>query len=171
MADTGDTAEQPAGQQAARFRVEPGSLKARLAQELRAAMKGQEKVRLSALRMLFAAVTNREVELARPLTDDEFVQVATREVKRRREAIEAFAAAGREDRAATERQEQEVLEAYVPAGLSDEETRSLIEEAISSTGATGPGDMGKVMSFVMGKAKGRADGKAVQAQVRARLGG
>jgi uncharacterized protein len=123
------------------------------------------------LRMLSAAVTNREVEVGHPLTDEEFLQVATREVKRRKEAAEAFAAAGRQDRASTEREEQQVLEAYLPAGLSEEETESLIGEAISATGATGPGDMGKVMGYVMGKAAGRVDGKAVQAEVRSRLGG
>jgi uncharacterized protein YqeY len=171
VADTDDTAEPVVSEQPARYRVVPGSLKARLVEEQRAALKAGEKIRLSALRMLSAAVTNREVEVARPLTDEEFVQVATREVKRRKEAVEAFSAAGREDRAATEREEQQVLEAYVPAGLSEEELGSLIEEAIAATGAVGPGDLGKVMSYVMGKAQGRADGKAVQAEVRSRLGG
>jgi uncharacterized protein YqeY len=153
-----------------RHHIPPGSLKARLADEQRAALKAGEKVRLSALRMLSAAVTNREVEVGRPLSDEEFVEVATREVKRRKESIEAFSSAGREERAATEREEQQVLEAFIPAGLSDDEVRSLIDEAIEATGASGPGDLGKVMSFVMGRAKGRVDGKAVQAEVRARLG-
>jgi uncharacterized protein len=156
--------------QPSRYQVPPGSLKARLVEEQRAAMKAREKVRLSALRMLSAAVTNREVEVGHPLTDQEFVQVAAREVKRRKEAAEAFAAAGRDERAATEREEQQVLETYLPAGLSEEEIASLIDEAISVTGATGPGDMGKVMGYVMGKASGRVDGKAVQALVRGRLG-
>jgi uncharacterized protein YqeY len=146
-------------------------LKARLVLEQRAALKSGQKVRLSALRMLSAAVTNREVEVGRPLTDEEFVEAATREVKRRKEAVEAFAGAGRHDRADTEQEEQRVLEEFVPAGLSDAEAESLIDEAISATGAAGPGDLGKVMGYVIGKAKGRVDGKAVQAQVRARLGG
>jgi uncharacterized protein YqeY len=107
----------------------------------------------------------------RPLTDDEFVEVATREVKKRKEAVEAFAGAGREDRAAIEREEQEILEAYLPAGLTDVEVDSLIEQAVAATGATGPGDLGPVMRLVMAEAKGRADGQAVQAKVRARLGG
>jgi uncharacterized protein YqeY len=151
--------------------VETGSLKERLGEEMRAAMKAREKVRLSALRMLTAAVKNREVELGHALSGDEFVEVAGREVKRRKEAIEAFENAGRADRAQTEREEQEVLEAYLPAGLSEAEVDALIDEAIGSTGATLPGDMGKVMGYVMGKAKGRVDGKAVQAKVRERLGG
>jgi uncharacterized protein len=152
-------------------RVEAGSLKERLAEEMRAAMKGREKVRLSALRMLTASVKNREVELGHALTDDELVEVAGREVKRRREAVEAYEQAGRADRARTEREEQEVLEAYLPAGLSEAEVDGLIEEAFAATGAAAPGDMGKVMGYVMGKAKGRVDGKAVQAKVRERLAG
>jgi uncharacterized protein len=154
-----------------RHEVPPGSLKARLRNEMTEAMKAGQKVRLSALRMLSAAVTNRETEVMRPLTDDEFVEVATREVKKRREAVEAFAGAGRDDRAATEREEQLVLEAYLPAGLTDDEVDSLIERAVASTGATGPGDLGAVMRLVMAEAKGRTDGQAVQAKVRARLGG
>lgn len=169
MADAEDppaTAERPS-----RHHVPPGSLKARLIEEQRAALKSGQKVRLSALRMLSAAVTNREVEAGRPLTDPEFVEVATREVKRRKEAAEAFAGGGRLDRADTERQEQRVLEEFVPAGMSEAEAEALVDEAISATGATGLGDLGKVMSYVMGKAKGRVDGKAVQSRVRARLGG
>ena len=148
---------------------EGGSLKERLAQEMRQAMKNREKTRLGALRLLTAAVKNREVELGHELSDDEFVEIATREVKRRREAIEAYENAGREDRAATEREEQGVLESYLPEGLSEEELGALIDEAMSATGAASPGDLGKVMGFVMGKAKGRVDGKAVQARVRERL--
>src|SRR2546422_3134376 len=171
MADLEDSAEPSATGQPSRYHVPPGSLKARLVEEQRAALKSGKKIRLSALRMLSAAVTNREVEVGRPLTDEEFVEVATREVKRRKEAVEAFAAAGRQERAATEQEEQQVLETYLPAGLSEDEVASLIEEALSVTGAAGPGDLGKVMGYVMGKAKGRVDGKAVQARVRARLGG
>lgn len=170
MASEDSSGEAPAAGEARRYEVPPGSLKARLAQDLRAALKAGQKTRLSTLRLLSAAVTNREVELGHPVTDDEFVGVATREVKRRREAIEAYTAAGREDRAATEREEQEVLESYLPAGLSEREVDELIEEALVSTGAAGPGDLGKVMGFVMARAKGRVDGKLVQARVRSRLG-
>lgn len=145
------------------------SLKERLSTEMRQALKAGEKVRLSALRLLAASVKNREVELRHELSDDEFVDVATREVKRRAEAIEAYDAAGRPDRAATEREEMEVLRAYVPEQLSEAEVDALIDDAIASTGASGPGDMGKVMGVVMGAAKGRTDGRAVQEKVRARL--
>jgi uncharacterized protein YqeY len=146
------------------------SLKERLARELRDAMKARERVRLIAIRLLTASVRNREVEVGHPLSDEEFQEVARREVKRRREAIEAYEKAGRSDRADQEREEQAVLEAYLPAGLSEEEVSALISEAIAATNASGPGDMGKVMGYIMGKAKGRADGRAVQEEVRRRLG-
>ncbi len=148
---------------------ERATLKDRLATEMRTAMKERDAVRLATLRLLTAAVKNREVELRHPLSDEEFVEVATREVKRRREAIEAYEKAGREDRASTERAEQQVLESYLPEALSEEELDALIEEGFQATGATGAGDLGKVMGYVMGKAKGRVDGKAVQARVRDRL--
>jgi uncharacterized protein len=146
------------------------SLKQRLAQDLRAAMKAQEKTRLGALRLLTAAVRNREVELRHELSDEEFEEVATREVKRRREAIEAYERAGRPDRVQVEAEEQRAIEAYLPAALSEEEVDAVIEEAIAATGATGPGDLGRVMGTVMGRVKGRADGRVVQQRVRARLG-
>ena len=170
MASEDKSGEDSLSGEPSRYQVPAGSLKARLAQDMRAALKAGEKVRLSTLRLLSAAVTNREVELGHPVTDEEFVGVANRELKRRREAIEAYTAVGREDRAATERQEQHVLEAYLPAGLSEQEVDALIEEAVAATGAAGPGDLGKVMGLVMAKAKGRVDGKLVQVRVRSRLG-
>jgi uncharacterized protein YqeY len=145
------------------------TLKERLAGEMREAMKARQAVRLSALRLLSASVKNREVELRHSLSDEEFVEVAIREVKRRKEAIEAYESAGRDDRAEREREEQRVLEAYLPAALSDDEVNALIEEAVAGTGAAGPGDMGKVMGQVMAKARGRVDGRAVQEKVRTRL--
>ncbi len=146
-----------------------GPLKERLASEMREALKARESVRLGALRMLSAAVKNREVEVGHALSDPEFQEVATREVKRRKEAVEAYSAAGREDRAQREREEQGVLEAYLPASLTEAEVDALIGEAVAARGAAGPGDLGKVMSFIMGRAKGRIDGKAAQAKVRAKL--
>jgi uncharacterized protein len=146
------------------------SLKERLAGEMREALKSGQKVRLAALRLLLASVKNREVELRREVSDDEFREVAGREVKRRVEAIEAYESAGREDLAAREREEREVLRAYLPEQISVEQVDALIEEAIASTGATSAREMGKVMGFVMSRAKGRVDGSAVQARVRERLG-
>ena len=146
------------------------SMKERLADETKDALRSGQKLRLSTLRLLSAAVKNREVEVRHALDDDEFVEVAGQEAKRRRDAIEAYEKAGREDRAATEREELEVLQAYLPAALSDQEIDALVDRAIEETGASGPGDMGKVMGVVMAHAKGRADGRAVQARVRDRLG-
>jgi uncharacterized protein YqeY len=146
-------------------------LKARLSGEMKEALKGGEKVRLSALRLLAASVKNREVELRRDVTEAEFLEVVAREVKRRKEAADAYEKAGREDLLDRERQEQAALETYLPAGLSDREVEALVEEAIASTGASGPGDLGKVMAHVMARAKGRVDGTIVNALVRDRLGG
>lgn len=148
----------------------PSGLKDRLAAEMIEALKARQKVRLGALRLLSASVKNREVELRRTLSDDEFLEVVAREVKRRKEAAEAFDAGGRPERSATEREEQRVLEGYLPAALTDPEVEALIEEAVAATGASGPGDMGKVMGVVMAKARGRVDGRVVNEKVRARLG-
>ena len=146
-------------------------LKERLAEDMRAALKAGEKIKLGALRLLSASVKNREVELRRPVDDREFVEVAVKEVKRRKEAIEASRGAGRDDLVAKESEEQRVLETYLPAALSEEELSALIEEAVAATDAGGPADLGKVMGHVMGKARGRVDGKLVQERVRERLSG
>ena len=146
------------------------SLKERLSEETKDALRGGEKVRLATLRLLSAAVKNKEVEVGHELDDDEFVQVAQKEAKQRRESIEAYEKGGREDLASREREELEVLGAYIPAGLSDQDLNAIVEETVMAVGATGPGDLGKVMGVVMAKVKGRADGREVQAKVRARLG-
>ena len=146
------------------------NLKARLRAEMTAAMKASDKVELGALRMLAAAVTNREKEVLHELDDDEVREVAAREVKRRNESIEAFEKGGRADLVEKETAEREILKAYAPAQLSEAEVDALIDEAIATTGASSPQELGKVMGIVMGKAKGKVDGSLVQAKVRARLG-
>jgi len=146
------------------------SLKQRLSQERTEALRGGDKVRLATLRLLSAAVKNREVELGHDLDDEEFVQVAQREAKQRRESMEAFDRGGRSDLVAREREELDVLRGYLPPELSAGEIDAIVEKTIASTGASGPGDMGKVMGAVMAEVGGRADGKDVQARVRARLG-
>jgi hypothetical protein len=151
--------------------VSEPTLKARLRSEMTAALKAGDKVRLSALRMLTAAVTNREKEVLHELSDDEVREVAAREVKRRNESIEAFEKGGRSDLVDRETAEREVLKAYAPEQLSETEVDALIDEAITATGASSPREMGKVMGVVMGKAKGKVDGTVVQAKVRSRLGG
>jgi uncharacterized protein YqeY len=146
------------------------SLKTRLQTEMREALRSGEKVRLGALRMLSAGITNREKELRHELSDDQVREVAAREVKRRSESIEAFAKGGRQDLVDKETAERDVLAAYAPERLSEAEVDALVEEAIAETGATSMREMGKVMGAVMARAKGRVDGNVVQAKVRDRLG-
>ena len=147
------------------------TLKTQVHEQMTAALRGGDKVRLGALRMLSAAITNREKEVLHELDDDEVREVAAKEVKRRAESIEAFESAGRTELADKERAEREVLQPFAPEQLSDAEVDALIDGAISSTGATSMGDMGKVMGAVMATAKGKADGSVVQAKVRERLSG
>jgi uncharacterized protein YqeY len=148
-----------------------GSLKAQLRDDITSAMKSGERVRLGALRMLSAAITNREKDVLHDLSDDEIRDVAGKEVKKRSESIEAFDGAGRTELADKERAEREILAAYAPAQLDEAAVDALVDQAIAETGATSPQDLGKVMGLVMGKAQGRVDGKAVQQKVRTRLGG
>jgi hypothetical protein len=146
------------------------TLKEQLRSEITASLKAGDKLRLSALRLLLAAVTNREKEVLHELDDDEVREVAGKEVKKRTESIEAFERAGRHELADKERAEREVIVGYAPEQLGTAELDALIDEAFAATGASSPGDLGKVMGFVMGRAKGRVDGAVVQEKVRARLG-
>ncbi|HZD78633.1 MAG TPA: GatB/YqeY domain-containing protein [Actinomycetota bacterium] len=146
------------------------SLKDRIRQDMTAAMKAGDRLRLGALRMLSTAITNREKEVLHELSDDEVRQVAAREVKRRNESIEAFQKGGRADLVEKESAEREMLAPYAPEQLSEQELDALIDEVVEATGASGPRDLGKVMGQVMGRAKGRVDGSRVQAKVRGRLG-
>ena len=148
-----------------------GEIAERLSAQIKEAIKSGDRARLQTVRLLATSVRNREVELGRDLTEDDLVEVATREMKRRKEAAEAYDRAGRAELAERERAERGILEAYVPEQLSEDEVRAAIEEAVASTGATGPGDMGKVMGQVMGRLKGRVDGGEVNRLVRERLAG
>ena len=148
------------------------ALKTKVTEEMKAALKAGDKVRLGALRLFLAAIKNKEVEgsQARQLSDDEVREIAAKEVKKRTESIEAFDAAGRTELADKERAEREVLAAYAPEQLSEAEVDALIDEALTASGASSPAEMGKVMGLVMGRARGRVDGNAVQRKVRGRLG-
>lgn len=148
-------------------------LKERLRADLNAAMRARDQVRLRTLRMALTSITNEEVAgpAARDLTDDEIVKVLTREARKRREAAEAFSAAGRDGQAAAERAEGEVLAGYLPAQLSDDELVALVAAAIAETGASGLPGMGLVMKTVTPRVAGRADGARVAAEVRRRLSG
>jgi uncharacterized protein YqeY len=146
-------------------------LKEKLQTDLSAAMKARDEVRTRTLRMALTAVTNEEVagKQARELSDDEVVKVLQREAKKRREAAEAFAEAGRAEQAEAERQEGVVLDEYLPAQLSDEELTALVAGAIAEVGAEGPRAMGQVMKAVTPKVAGRADGRRVSAEVKRQL--
>ena len=146
-------------------------LKERLRADLNTAMRARDQVRMRTLRMALSSITTEEVAgtSARVLTDEEVMKVLTREAKKRREAAEAFGAAGRDDQAAAERAEGEVLAGYLPAQLSDEELSALVDEAIADTGASGMAGMGQVMKTVTPKVAGRADGARVAAEVRRQL--
>jgi uncharacterized protein YqeY len=147
------------------------TLKERLGAEITAALRSGEKVRLGALRMLSAAITNREKEIRHELSDDEVRDVAAKETKKRGESIEAFEGAGRLELAEKEREEREAIAGYAPEPMSGPELDALVEEAIAATGATSEKEFGAVMGYLMGKARGRADGKIAQEKVRARLRG
>ena len=147
------------------------TLKEQVHEQMTAALRAGDKVRLGALRMLSAAITNREKEVLHELDDDEVREVAAREVNKRAESIEAFESAGRTELADKERAEREVLQPFAPEQLSDAAVDALIDRAISSTGSSSMGDMGKVMGAVMATAKGKADGSVVQAKVKERLSG
>jgi uncharacterized protein len=146
-------------------------LKQRLRADLNAAMRARDQVRMRTLRMALTSITNEEVAgtSARDLTDHEIVRVLTREAKKRKEAAEAFSAAGRDDQAAAERAEGDVLAGYLPAQLSDDELAALVVTAITETGASGMAAMGQVMKAVTPRVAGRADGARVAAEVRRRL--
>jgi uncharacterized protein YqeY len=140
--------------------------------DIAAAMKARDASRLSALRMLKAAVMNKGVEKGRDLDDAEVLQVVASLVKQRRDSIEQFSKAGRNDLVEKETAELNILQAYLPAGATPEEINAAVAEAIAETGASSPKDMGKVMKAVMPKLAGKnADGKAVNEAVRRTLGG
>jgi hypothetical protein len=147
------------------------TLKAQVHEQMTAALRAGEKVRLGALRMLASSITNREKEVMRELSDDEVREVAGKEVKRRTESIEAFESAGRTELAEKERAEREVLQPFAPEQLSDAEVDALIDDAMSATGAASMQEMGKVMGAVMASAQGKVDGSVVQQKVRERLAG
>lgn len=147
------------------------TLKERVHEQMTAALRAGDKLRLGALRMLAAAITNREKEVLHELSDDEVREVAGKEVKKRSESIEAFGSAGRTELAEKERAEREILQPFAPEQLSDAEVDALIDEAISSTEASSIKEMGAVMGAVMASAKGKVDGSLVQRKVRERLGG
>lgn len=141
-------------------------LKEKIQEQLKEAMKSKDKARLRTLRMVIAALKNFEVEKMGEATDEEVIQIIQKEVKKRKEAIEEYKKAGREDLAQSEREELEILMEYLPKQLTEDEIRSLALEVIKEVGASSLKDLGKVMKVIMPKVKGRADGKVVNRIVR-----
>ena len=147
------------------------TLRQRLKAEITTAMRSGAALRRDTLRMAENAIYNAEKRDRRTYDDDETAAVIAREVKTRRESVEAFRAGGREDLAAKEEAEIEILAAFLPAQLGDAELATLIEDAIAATGASSPRDMGKVMGFLAPKTRGRADGRRLSEAVTRRLAG
>lgn len=145
------------------------ALKTKLHDDMTAALRARDELALSTLRMVLAAVQTEEVSgrQSRELSDDQVLQVLTREGKKRREAADAFAQAGREELAAKERAEGEVIAAYLPAQLSDDELREVVAEALGTSGAD---QMGAAMKAANAAVAGRAEGGRVAAEVRHQLG-
>jgi uncharacterized protein len=148
-------------------------LKERIRADLTTSMKARDEVRTRTLRMVLTEISKEEVSgsASRELNEEEIMRVLSREAKRRREAAEAFKGAGRDDQAAAELAEGDVLATYLPAQLGDDELTSLVAAAIADTSAASPGDMGRVMKAASPKVAGRAEGARVAAEVRRQLSG
>ncbi len=137
------------------------SLKERIQTDLTAAMRSRDALRRDVLRMATNSAYNLEKRQQKPLSEDELLGVLSREVKTRRESVEAFRKGGREDLAAKEEAEIAILQEFLPKALSEEEIRSLVDQAVAATGASSARDMGKVMGWLAPRTRGRADGKPV----------
>jgi len=147
------------------------SLKSQIVEDMKTAMRAKDAARLSTIRMLLAAIKQREVDERIELTDADVLTIIDKMIKQRRDSITQFEAGKREDLAAIERGEVALLEGYMPARLADAEIDVLIAEAIASAGASGIAGMGKVMALLKPKLAGRADMGAVSARIKAKLAG
>jgi uncharacterized protein len=145
------------------------SLRDRIQTDITTAMRGGDALRRDVLRMASNAAYNVEKRNQHPLTDDEYLAVLTREVKTRRESIEAYTKGGRDDLATKEQAEIDILSEYLPQALTDNEVDALVEEGIAATGATSARDLGKVMGWLSPRTRGRADGKVVSGKVASAL--
>ncbi|MEK0313004.1 MULTISPECIES: GatB/YqeY domain-containing protein [unclassified Cohnella] len=133
----------------------------RLNEDMKQAMRAQDKFRLTTIRMVRAAVKNQEIELRRPLEDNEVIEILSREVKQRKDSLQEFGKAGRDDLATAVASEIDIISEYLPTQLDEEEIKTLVTQTIQETGASSKADMGKLMGALMPKVKGRADGKLV----------
>lgn len=146
------------------------SLKTRIGEDMKFALRARESDRLSAIRLLLAAIRQREIDERTELDDIGVIAVVDKLIKQRRDSINQYLAAGRQDLADRERFEADVLSAYLPKPLTTEEIAALVAQAVTETGATSGRDMGKVMNWLKPRLAGRADMTAVSAQVKAALG-
>jgi len=145
------------------------TLKERITEDMKGAMRAKDAARLSTVRLLLAAIKQREVDERKDMTDADIVGIIEKMVKQRRDSIAQFEAGRRDDLVAIEKAEVTVLQAYMPAQLTESEIDAAIAEAIAATGAAGPAGMGKVMAALKGKLAGRADMTVVSARVKAKL--
>jgi hypothetical protein len=146
------------------------TLQDRIESAMRDSMRARDERRTQTLRMAMSAAHNRQIELGKALTDEDYVEILGKQVKQRRESIEAFRSGGREAMADNEEAEAAILAEFLPEPLTAEELESLVRAAIAETGAASPADLGKVMGKVVPQTKGRADGKVVSDLVRRLLG-
>ena len=146
------------------------TLKERIMEDMKQAMKAKDKFKLDAIRMLRGAIRNKEIEKQTELEDDGVIQILANQIKKRKDSIEKFRDAGRMDLVEREEKQLQALEIYMPQQLSLEEVKHLVDEVISETGASSMRDMGKVMSALMPRIQGKADSKEVNQMVREKLG-
>jgi uncharacterized protein YqeY len=150
--------------------VADSALKQQITEDMKAAMRAQDKSRLSTIRLITAAIKQREVDERIELTDADVLAILDKMLKQRRESIAQFDQAGRTDLSAKEKDEMAVIQAYLPAALGDAEIDAMITEAVAATGAAGIKDMGKVMAALKPKLQGRADMSVVGGRIKAKLG-
>lgn len=146
------------------------TLQDRIESAMRDSMRARDERRTQTLRMAMSAAHNRQIEVGRPLTDEDYVEILGKQVKQRRESIEAFRSGGREAMAENEEAEAAILAEFLPEPMTEADLEAVVRAAITETGATSPADLGKVMGKVVPQTRGRADGKAVSDLVRRLLG-
>ena len=142
------------------------NLTERLSDDMKQAMKSQDKFKLSTIRMVRATIKNQEIELKRTLDDNEVLDILSREIKQRKDSLQEFRKAGREDLAENVAAEIDIISVYLPEQLTEEEVKEIVKQTIQRTGASSKADMGKVMAALMPQEKGRADGKLVNQLVQ-----
>ncbi|AIQ25554.1 aspartyl-tRNA amidotransferase [Paenibacillus sp. VTT E-133280] len=142
------------------------NLSERLNEDMKQAMKSKDKFTLSTIRMVRSTIKYLEIDLKRTLDDNEVLDILSREIKQRKDALQEFESAGRDELAASTKAEIEIIIKYLPEQLSEEEIKAIVQQTIQETGASSKSEMGKVMSALMPKVKGRADGKLVNQAVQ-----